>query len=374
MSTGERKNQILGRSFLLVLLILLIGAFIYTVKMFVLPVLLAAIFSALFYPLFRWLNKLFRGRKTLSSVITCLLLLLLLLVPVYMIANMVALEAIDLYQSSETKVKEIIAQGEDGLLGKVKNLIPERMLEKADINWQESLANIAKTIGTVLADVINKTSKSTFQLVMNLFIVLFTMFYFFQDGAGVVERIKYLSPLDDKHEDRLIARFLSVSRATIRGSLFLGLIQGILGGITLWIFGVKSVVLWTVVMVILSVIPMVGGWLVMYPVAIVKLLVGDFWQAGAIFLITILIIGNVDNLLRPRLVGKDAKMHDLMIFFSTIGGIAAFGVMGFVIGPVIAALMLTILDIYSTEFKDQLDYASNVSLPENTETSEDKKE
>jgi predicted PurR-regulated permease PerM len=117
--------------------------------------------------------------------------------------------------------------------------------------------------------------------------------------------------------------------------------------------------LWGVVMAILSIIPMVGAWLVMYPAATIMIITGHVGEGIAIFLIAAIIIGNIDNVLTPRLVGREAGMHDLLIFFSTIGGISLFGVMGFILGPVIAALFLTILDIYGVEFKSQLDFAQN---------------
>ena len=211
----------------------------------------------------------------------------------------------------------------------------------------------AKAIGKILGSVINKTSKGTLQFFTTLFITFFTMFYFFRDGDRLVERLKYLSPLNDRYEKVLFDQFFSISRATIKGTLLIGLVQGTLGGLTLWIFDFSSPILWGVVMTLLSVIPMVGSWLVMYPAAIFSLITGNIFTGIAIFLISILIISSVDNVLRPWLVGRDSGMHDLMIFFSTLGGISLFGVMGFILGPIIAALFLAILDLYSTEIKTQ---------------------
>ena len=354
----DRKSTLtFGHGFMLVLLALLLVIFLYTVWMFVIPVIIAAVFAGLFHPFYRWLAKILKGRKGLASLITCILLLACLMLPVYFIANKVAREAFDLYSSAEEKVHEIIEQGEEGLIGRIKGMLPERLIQDLErIDWQKSLADIAKASGSLIASIINKTTKSTFNLVMNLFIVLFTMFYFFQDGEKIIKRLKYLSPLGSKYEDQLLERFTSVTRATVKGALLLGLIQGSLGALVLWIFGVPSVVLWGVIMVILSVIPLIGSWLVMYPAGIYKIIIGDVWQGIFIILFTAVVIGNLDNLLRPRLVGRDAKMHDLLIFFSTLGGISVFGIWGFILGPVIAALFLTLLDIYSTEFQAELEF------------------
>ena len=163
---------------------------------------------------------------------------------------------------------------------------------------------------------------------------------------------------------RCSQRFLGVRHwlSERREDVLLGIIQGFLGGLTFWIFGVGSPILWGVVMALLSVIPLVGSWLVLYPAAIIQLIVGNIFSGIGIILIAAIIISNVDTVLRPRLVGRDTGMHDLMIFFSTLGGISLFGIMGFIIGPVIAVFFLTILDIYAVEFKTTLDMAQSSDL------------
>ncbi|MFQ5864204.1 MAG: AI-2E family transporter [bacterium] len=368
-SLQKKKVEQFSRYFLLIALLIIMVVFYNMIKIFLVPIVLAAVFSALFYPFYRWLLKLFRNNKSISAIVCCLVLLMGLLVPAYIVADLVSREAIALYQTAEAQIREIVEKGDAGLLGKIKNYEWVERLSLNKINWQSSAQQAAETAGTILAAVINKTSKGTFQFLTNLFITLFTMFYFFRDGERLIERIKYLSPLDDLYEEALIYRFVSVSRATIRGTLLIGLIQGGLGGFILWAFGIGSPILWGVVMVILSIIPMVGAWLILYPAAIIQIIIGNVWQGIAIFLITTVVIGNVDNLLRPRLVGRSASMHDLIVFFSTIGGIYMFGVMGFIIGPVIAVLFLTILDIYSVEFKQELDLAQNFDLAKEEEMS-----
>ena len=347
------------RFFLLFLLVATAIVFFIMLKVFLVPVMLAAIFAGLFYPFYKWLVKIFYNKKGLSAFVCCLILLLGLLIPAYVVADLVSREAIEFYQIAEQEIREIITKGDAGLLGEIKRSPLVQRLRLGEFDWQSSLEEAAKTAATVLATVINKASKGTFQLLTNLFLTLFAMFYFFRDGDRLIQRLKYLSPLAAEYEEELIKRFISVSRATIKGTLLIGLLKGGLGALTFWIFGVGSPILWGVVMTILSVIPMVGAWLVMYPAAIIMMIMGDVWQGLAIFLIAAIIIGNIDNVLTPRLVGREAGMHDLLIFFSTIGGISLFGVMGFILGPVIAALFLTILDIYGVEFKSQLDHAQN---------------
>ncbi len=357
----KQRAEKFSRVYLLLLLLLTAILFFNLIKIFLVTILLAAVFTALFYPLYEKFLRVFRNSRGASAILCCLVLLLGLMVPVYIIADLVSGEAIDLYKTAEPKISEIINKGDEGFLGKIKNYPILEQFNLDTIDWQSSLQDIAKEMANIIGKVINKTFKGTLHVLTDLFITLFIMFYFFRDGDKLINRIKYLSPLDDRHEEVLMQRFVSVSRATVQGTLLIGLVQGTLGGLTLWIFGVASPILWGAVMVILSIIPLVGGWLVLYPAAIIQLILGNTWQGIAIMIVAAVVISNVDTLLRPRLVGRDAGMHDLLIFFSTIGGISLFGIMGFIIGPVIAVFFLTILDIYSIEFESTLDIAQDSS-------------
>jgi predicted PurR-regulated permease PerM len=351
----------LSRYFLLAVLIGIGVVFFNMVKTFLVPVILAAVFAGIFYPLYNRLLRIFRQKKGISAFVCCVILLLGLLIPTYFVANLVANEALDFYHSAAQIIREIIDQGDRGVLGRLKQYKWVEQLHLEQIDWESKLTEAVQTATTVLATVINKASTGTFQVIADVFLTLFAMFYFFTDGDRLIRRLKYLSPLAEEYEDELIKRFFAVSRATIKGTLLIGLLKGALGALTFWIFGIRSPILWGVVMVILSVIPMVGAWLVMYPAAIILIIIGQVWQGIAVFLIAALIIGNIDNVLGPKLVARDAGMHDLLIFFSTLGGISVFGMMGFIIGPIIAALFLTILDVYSIEFRSQLDSARNLA-------------
>jgi predicted PurR-regulated permease PerM len=318
------------------------------------PLVLATTFSTLFYPYYRWLKALFRAHRALSSLACCISLVLGLLIPTYILGHLVALQTIELYNSAQPKIKEIVRKGQSGLLGEAKKTAIVRKLKLDKIDIQSSLVEGLRTAGRLGTTVVNKTSAGLLSLIGNAAIMIFAMFYFFMDGEEIVRRLRYLSPIRDEYEEMILSRFLLISRATVKGTLLVGLTQGSIGAIALLIFGVKSWLLWGFVMVILSIIPLVGAWLVMIPAAVIQLILGNIWQGVGILLVSTVLISNIDNFIRPRLVGRDAKMHDLLIFFSTLGGLSVFGIMGFIVGPVIAALFVTILDIYSLEFKEQL--------------------
>jgi len=337
--------------FLLLILVTTAVVFFKMVKAFLVPIILAAVFAGLFFPFYSWLLKRARGRKSLSAFICCLTLSLGLLVPAYAVANMVAREAVRLYQKGESGNN---GRFEDKIRAKLQGhpFIQKLHLEKVPL--PRTFEHLSKQAAELLANAINVASRETFELISTLFITFFTMFYFFRDGSLLLAKLKYLSPLADDYEDELIRRFLSVSRATIKGTLLVSLIKGILGGLTFWAFGIQGAVLWGVVMVFLSVLPIVGPWVVMYPAALILLLNGQVWQGIALFVIATFVIGLIDNLLEPIVIGRDSGLHELLVFFSMLGGIGLFGVMGFIVGPVVAALFLTLLEIYGKEFNQQL--------------------
>jgi predicted PurR-regulated permease PerM len=355
---GEKAPMIdkkLSRYFFFAFLIGTAVVFFRMVGIFFVPVVLAAVFATLFYPLYEWFLRRFRGRKTLASFFACFVLLLGLIVPLYLVADMVTREAIEFYRTAQVQIAEFVKTGPAGPLARLRNLPLVRALRLDQIDWKSSLDNVASSAGSFVATVINRTSRGTIQVIVLLFTTLFTMFYFFRDGKDLLRRMRALIPLDREYKNAIAARFSSVARATVKGTMLIALAQGTLSGITLWIFGVGSPILWGVVATLLSVIPLVGAWLVLYPAAFVQILTGHTWQGLGILLVTVIVIVNVDNLMRPRLVGQETGMHDLMVFFSTLGGIAMFGPTGFIIGPMIAALFLSVLDIYSAEYRDALD-------------------
>ncbi len=351
---NEKK---LSRYFFIAVLLGTTVLFFRMVQFFLVPVLLAAVFSTLFYPLYQAFLRIFRGRKTLASFFCCFVLLLGLIVPLYVVADLVAREAIDFYGTAQRQIEEFFKAERErpGLLVRLQSIPLVRDLRLDQIDWKATLQRVLAAVTSFLGAVINRTSRGTIQVVVLLFTTLFTMFYFFRDGKDLLRRLRSLIPLDQEYKNAIAARFTSVARATVKGTLLIALVQGTLSGITLWIFGVDSPFLWGVVSMLLAIIPLVGAWLVLYPAAIIQIITGNFWQGIGIVVVTIVVIVNVDNLMRPRLVGQETGMHDLMVFFSTLGGIGMFGPMGFIIGPMIAALFLSLLDIYSAEFRDSLD-------------------
>ncbi len=359
--TEEKK---LSRWFFIAVLVLTTILFFRMMKTFLVPIALAAVFATIFDPLYQGFLRACRGRRSLAAFFCCFVLFLGLVVPLYGVGHLVTVEPINFYHSIEDDVTRLVQGGNADLVRRIENIPWLSKLPLDQINLQEDLQKAAAGVAAFMAGLINRTSRSTLEFVVLLFITLLTLFYFFRDGRTMVRRLRFLIPLDREYKNAIIARFTSVARATVKGTLLIALVQGTLSGLTLWIFGVGSPFLWGVVATLLSIIPLVGAWLVLYPAALVQALQGNYWQAIGILVVTIVVIVNVDNLLRPRLVGQETGMHDLMVFFSTLGGISLFGPTGFILGPMLAALFLSLLDIYSQEFKDDLDTTARLPLVE----------
>lgn len=192
------------------------------------------------------------------------------------------------------------------------------------------------------------------KFVFMLFIMFYTLFFFFKDGPRLLKYLMRVSPLGDKYEAMLYEKFTSTARATLKSTLIVGGLQGTLGGIFFWIAGVEGALVWGIIMIALSVIPAIGSFIIWLPTGIIMLALGNIWQ-GLLILIGGMFISIIDNIIRPPLVGKDTQMHPLIVLFTTLGGIFLFGISGFVIGPIIASLFLAIISIYNFYYRGELD-------------------
>ena len=181
------------------------------------------------------------------------------------------------------------------------------------------------------------------------FLMVYVLYFFLRDGEVLLDTLVHALPLGDDRERELFAKFAEVSRATVKGTLVIGLVQGTLGGMIFGLLGIQGAVFWGSVMVIMSLLPVVGASLVWLPAALIMAANGDYTKAGILIVFGVVVIGLVDNLLRPILVGRDTRMPDYLVLLSTLGGLTVFGASGFVIGPVIAALFLTVWVMFAKE-------------------------
>ena len=218
----------------------------------------------------------------------------------------------------------------------------------------KSVGTAAKAAGGFLVTWASAFTAGTAGFFLHFFVMIYAMFFFLKDGGSILQKIFYYMPLRHEDEIRMLERFVSVTRATIKGTLLIGLIQGSLAGIAFYFAGVDGAAFWGTIMVVLSVIPGIGTALVWVPTVIYLYVIGSPVSATLLGIWCAGVVGTVDNFLRPRLVGQDAEMPDLLILIGTLGGLFLFGPIGFIVGPVVCGLFLTALDIYGTAFKDIL--------------------
>jgi predicted PurR-regulated permease PerM len=341
------------RGFLILIVVGVSLAFLWVIEFFLMTILLAALFTGVAYPLFRRIARAFGGRERFAAVATLLILLAVVMVPLVLVAGAVATEAARVTETIVPAIEKSIA--EPGTLDRWLGGIPG--YERVQPYRKEILAKAGELIsglGGFVINALSATGKATVLFLFHFVVMLYTMYFFFIDGPRLVSTIMAYLPLADTDKQHLLDQFVSVTRATLKGTIVIGLIQGVLGGFSFWMVGISGAIFWGTVMTVLSIIPGVGGALVWVPAAIILLAMGQVWQAIVLVLFSALIVGSVDNLLRPILVGRDTKMHELMIFFSTLGGLLIFGAMGFILGPIIAALFITVWDIFRGMFRREL--------------------
>jgi predicted PurR-regulated permease PerM len=179
--------------------------------------------------------------------------------------------------------------------------------------------------------------------------MLYMLFFLFRDGRQIGRTIRAAMPLSDEYNARLLARFAAVVRATVKGNVVIAVIQGTIGGVTFWFLGIQGALLWGTLMTFLSLLPAVGAALVWVPAAAYLVITGDAWKGVVLVFVGVMVIGLIDNLLRPVLVGRDTRLPDYVVLVSTLGGISIFGINGFVIGPLIAALFVSAWAIFRDE-------------------------
>lgn len=341
------------KTFLLLLVVFISAAFIVMVRQFLMTLLLAAIFSALSQPLFIRLRRWFRGRATLAALCTLLVIVLVIVTPLLGILGIVVNQALKVSESVTPWVQKQIDNPDQ--LAQLVDRLPG--IERIRPYRDEILTRLGGLVGATGNFVVSRLSAATKGTVSFLFqfgILLYAMFYFLKDGRRILDRILYYVPLPDEDERRMVDRFVSVTRATVKGTLIIGVLQGALAGGALAIVGIQGAAFWGALMTVLSIIPGVGTAIVWVPAAVFLFVTGSI--GSGIFLVVFCgaLVGSVDNLLRPRLVGKDTQMHDLLILFATMGGIYLFGLVGFIVGPILAALFVTVWDIYGVVFRDVL--------------------
>jgi len=334
-----------------ILLALVTVAFFLLIKPHYGAIFWAVILAILFQPMnnafFRW----FKGRSNLAALTSVTVCIFIVIIPTSLIIGALVREGASVYTHLRSGDIDF-----NGYLMRIQNAIPPRVIQFINhyrlgnlSELREHLSSGAAQGSQMLASSIFSFGQNTLEFSVGLGIMLYLLFYLYRDGQKLGNQILAAIPLSEDYTNQLVSKFTAVVRATVKGNVIIAIVQGIIGGVTFWLLGINAALLCGVMMGFMSLLPAIGAAVVWIPVAIYLLVVGDYISGGILIFVGVCIIGMVDNVLRPPLVGKETKLPDYMVLISTIGGLSMFGINGFVVGPLIAALFIAAWTLFAEE-------------------------
>jgi len=353
-----------GFFLLAVILMLFLGLYkIYAP--FITVLIFAIFFATIFHPIFKRLRTLFAGSGRIASLLTCLFTLLVIAVPLSLFVTLLIFEGIDAFNNIATKVQQegylqdVLAWKEGSFIyDQVQKIAP--MISSDSFNMEEinfdfvgQISSAAQNMVQLLRDQISNILgfvKNIIWFLVSFMIFFFSLYYFFKDGELIMKKVMDLSPLPQKHEKVIFKKFKEVSLAMLFGIFFTAVIQATLAGIGYAVVGLNNPIFWATATALFSLIPMVGTAMIWIPASLILMLSGNFVGGLGLFAWGILVVGTVDNLIRPYLIEGRAPVHPLLTFLSVFGGIMTFGLQGIIYGPIILNLLLAFLHIYELEY------------------------
>lgn len=345
------NNSSLHYKTFLLLLIAVSIAFAWILEPFFGAVFWGAILAILFTPLHRRLVKKLGNRRNLAALCSLLFVLLIVILPLILIAGSLVQQGSLVYEqikSGNLNFGAYFQRAFDALPLWTHDIL-ERFGMADFASLQDRLTEGAAAGSQYMAAQAVSIGQNTASGLVSFTIMLYLLFFLLRDGSQLARKIRQAIPLSEGHKQHLLQKFTTIARATVKGNIAVAVAQGALGGVIFWILGVQAPLLWAVVMAFLSLLPAIGAGLIWGPVAIYFLLTGAIWQGVVLIAFGFLVIGLVDNILRPLLVGKDTRMPDYVVLISTLGGMALFGLSGFVIGPIVAGLFMAAWDLFAAD-------------------------
>ena len=336
------------KTFLLLVLVVTIAS-IWIVSPFFGAILWSVVIAILFAPMQRRLLRRWPEKRNRAALLTLLAVIALVVIPLILLTAFALQEVVSVYElirSGQIDFNRYFEQFQAILPHWASNLLDRFGLSNLPAVREKLSAGISSRFQVLAAQAFS-IGQQAFGFALALGVMLYLTFFLLRDGRSLADQFDRAVPLKREHRVALIAKFVTVVRATIKGSMVVAIVQGLIGGVTFWVLGIHAAVLWGVAMGLFSLLPAIGTGLVWVPVAAYLLITGAFVKGAILIFAGVFIIGMVDNVLRPILVGRDTSMPDYVVLISTLGGIEVFGFSGFVIGPVMAALFMAIWGIFA---------------------------
>lgn len=334
-----------------VLLVVVTVAFVWLLTPYYTAILWAVILAILFFPVHRRLERLMGGRSTIAALLTLLLCICLVILPALGILASLIQEGSSLYQrisSNEIDLNAYLLHLQSILPAFLDNWLNSLKLAGFAEVWTKVSSSFVEA-GQSIAGGVLSFGQNTLQFFISMGLMLYLLFFLFRDGTSLGRTLRHSIPLSDDYTRQFVDKFAAVVRATVRGNIIIALTQGLIGGLSFWALGIEAALLWGVVMTFLSMLPAIGAAIVWVPAAIWLFLIGSWVKGILMVVIGAFVIGLIDNLLRPPLVGQGTRLPDYVVLISTVGGIALFGLSGFVIGPLIAALFISAWSLFTLQ-------------------------
>lgn len=345
-------NKMEQNSFLLVLVGVTI-LFFFLLSPFFAPVFWACAISLLFYPVQQKMMARWGKRPNINAALTLLLCVVVVVIPVLLILMSFVSEGANLYariESGEINPTDYLNRFREALPA-AQRLLDFLGMDPATLSERATSGALAAS--SFAARNVFSLGQSTFNFLLSLGVMLYMTFFLLRDGTKLINLIIRALPLGDAREKLLFAKIAEVTRATVKGNLVVAIVQGALGGFIFWVLDIPAPILWAVAMAVLSLIPAVGAGLVWLPFSIYLLVTGNVYSGLILIAYGVVIIGLSDNILRPILVGRDTRLPDWLVLLSTLGGLVMFGINGFVIGPLIAAVFIVFWQIFSRDYNNE---------------------
>jgi len=356
LSQSKMNSELYRRTFFTIIFLVIILVSFLIIKPFLTAVLTGIILSYIFFPVYSKIYKKILN-KNISSLITSILVILIITLPLFFILNTISKEAYTTYLLSKQRItnENILTEckPEDKTVCKISNFISDKMNDPQTKYYFDSSI---KGITTKITESISGLLFSIPIFMLDLFIVLFVMFFLFKDGKILIDKIERIMPLKDKYRKHVFKKLNNMAYAVIYGSIIIAIIQGTLGGIGFLIFGLPSPLLWGMAMIFASLIPYIGSSIIWFPASLILLFDGYISSDTTLIIKGILlllygifIVGTIDNILKPKIIGDKAGIHPVLVLLGVVGGLNLLGFIGIVIGPIILAMLLTFVDIYEEE-------------------------
>ena len=352
------KDRTFSRLFLLLPASIILYLVWQIFQPFLLPVSLAVVLSTLFYPLYRKILRKLKGRKNLASSITCLLIILAGIIPCLLLLVLLAQEVSQTYETVQSKISngDYMRLFDQELNPYLQSFLEwsKGYVDLKDFNLLAGLTSLLRQASLFLIQHSTAIVSGFMGILVDIILMLFTMFFLFRDGTIILKNIDSLIPLSRRQEILVARKFREVTNATVIGSFLTAVAQGVAGGIVFYFLGITNLVFWSVAFALFSLVPVIGTSLIWGPWAAYFLLSGSYYKGIGLVIAAVVFIGMIDNVLRPILIEGQVKMHTLLVFFSIMGGIAYAGIVGMIFGPILISLFLTLLELYKLEFREDL--------------------